>query len=127
MAVQNSGLGAGPDPKMQDRITNSPIDPRSGAAKHPQTSFADAYGMKDMTSLSGISPANPGNGPDASSPNPLDPMPRTKLLTRQPDTLKANPGTPVDGDGDGLDNEIGGQVIDEAILSGSTALPSYTR
>ena len=124
MAQQGSGLGAGPDPKMQDRVTSSPIDPRSGTAKHPQTTFADTFGMKDQTKMSGV--GGGGTGPDASSPNPLDPEPQVKLLHRQPGTLKANPGTPIDGDGDGLDEDIGGKVIGEAILSGSTAFPAST-
>jgi hypothetical protein len=126
MAQQGSGLGSGPDPKMKDRVTSSPIDPRSGTAKHPQTTFANTFGMKDMTTLSGVSPATPGSGPDASSPNPLGPEPLAKILRKQPLTLKANPGTPVDGDGDGLDEDIGGKVIGEAILSGSTAFPAST-
>ena len=126
MAQQGSGLGSGPDPKMQDRVSRSPIDPRSGKPKHPQTTFADTPGMKDMTTMSGISPAVPGTGPDASSPNPLDPEPMSKLLHRQPTDLKANPGTPVDGDGDGLDYGLGGKVLGEAILSGSTAFPAST-
>src|ERR1035437_1935952 len=125
MAVQNAGLGKGPDGSRVDQTSGDMA--RGGAAKHPQTTFKNSWGMKDMTSLSGISPANPGTGPDASDPNPLSPEPRTKLLTRQPDVLKVNPGTPVDGDGDGLDTEIGGRVIGEAILSGSTALPSSAK
>ena len=124
MAQQGSGLGAGPDPKMEDRVTSTPNDPRSGSAKKTQNSFPDKWGMKDMTAMSGVGPGNPGSGPDASSPNPLDPEPLAKMLHRQPQVLKANPGTPVDGDGDGLDQDIGGKVIGEAILSGSTALPA---
>ena len=126
MAQQGSGLGSGPDPKMEDRVTDKPNDPRSGAAKKTQTAFPDKWGMKDMTTLSGVGPANAGSGPDASSPNPLDPEPQAKVLRRQPGDLKANPGTPVDGDGDGLDQNIGGKVLGEAILSGSTTLPAST-
>ena len=125
MAEQNSGLGKGPDgPRVDQTPGNMARD--GGVAKHPQTSFKDTWGMKDMTSMSGISPAVPGTGPDASSPNPLDPEPQSKLLRRQPTDLKANPGTPVDGDGDGLDYGLGGKVLGEAILSGSTAFPAST-
>lgn len=121
MAEQNSGLGKGPDGPRVDQTSGDMA--RGGAAKSPQTSFKDTWGMKDMTTLS-AGPANPGSGPDASSPNPLGPEPLAKTLRRQPLVLKANPGTPIDGDGDGLDPDIGGKVIGEAILSGSTALPS---
>ena len=124
MAQQNSGLGKGPDGARVDQTSSDMA--RGGSAKHPQSTFKDSWGMKDMTSLSGVSPANPGSGPDASSPNPLGPEPLAKTLRRQPLTLKANPGTPIDGDGDGLDEDIGGKVLGEAILSGSTALPSST-
>jgi hypothetical protein len=88
---------------------------RDGAAKKPQTSFPVKDGMKDMTTMSGIAPSNPGTGPDASSPNPLDPEPRAKLLKKQGSELQAA-WDQKDGDGDGLDNAIGGQVMDEAQL-----------
>jgi hypothetical protein len=127
MAVKGSGLGAGPDGPRVDQVANTPVDPRSGKAKHPQTTFENKWGMKDMTTMSGISPAVPGTGPDASSPNPLDPEPQSKLLRRQPTEIKANPGTPVDGDGNGLDYGLGGKVLGEAILSGSTAFPASTK
>jgi hypothetical protein len=125
MAEQNSGLGKGPDGPRVDQTTGN-MARDGGAAKHPQTTFKDTWGMKDQTALSGVGPGNPGSGPDASSPNPLDPEPQAKLLRRQPQVLKANPGTPIDGDGDGLDQDIGGKVIGEAILSGSTTLPAST-
>lgn len=45
---------------------------RDGAAKRPQTNFPIKLGMKDQTkALSGVSPANPGVGPDAAPANPL--------------------------------------------------------
>ena len=62
-------------------------DARSGAGKRPQTSFPDKWGMKDMTEFSGAGPSDPGTGPDASSPNPLDPEPRVKELHKQPSVL----------------------------------------
>lgn len=99
------------------------IDPRSGAAKKTQNSFEDKWGMKDMTTMSGIAPGSPGSGPDASSPNPLDPEPRGKVLQDQP----VAKWDQVNGDGQGLDQNIGGKVIGEAILSGAGKLPSGTK
>jgi hypothetical protein len=87
---------------------------RDGAAKSPQTSFPVKDGMKDMTEYS-AGPASPGTGPDASSPNPLDPEPRAKLLKSQGSDLQAAWGQ-TDGDGDGLDLGLGSQVMDEAQL-----------
>lgn len=55
-------------PGMKDQ-TDSNIA-RSGAAKHPQTSFPVKAGMKNQQTFQagrGIA----GTGPDASSPNPL--------------------------------------------------------
>jgi hypothetical protein len=89
---------------------------RDGAAKNPQTSFPVKETMKDMTTLSGVGPSNPGSGPDASSPNPLDAEPRAKLLRSQGSTL-APAWDMKDGDGDGLDTDIGGAVISEGELS----------
>lgn len=87
---------------------------RDGAAKRPQTSFPIKDGMKDQTSFS-AGPASPGSGPDASSPNPLDPEPRDKILHSQGASLQAAWGQ-TDGDGDGLDLGLGQQVMDEAQL-----------
>lgn len=57
-------------PGMTDQ-TSSNIA-RDGAAKHPQKSFPVKAGMKDQTkALSGVSPGNPGVGPDAAPANPL--------------------------------------------------------
>jgi hypothetical protein len=88
---------------------------RDGAAKKPQTSFPVKDGMKDMTTLSGIAPANPGTGPDGGSPNPLDAEPRMKSLHGQGASLQTAWGQ-TDGDGDGLDLGLGAQVMDEAQL-----------
>jgi len=72
-------------PGMSDQ-TNSNIA-RDGAAKRPQTSFPVAHGMKDqVTALTGVSPANPGVGPDADPANPLSPSPKLKKF---PDAPKA--------------------------------------
>ena len=77
MAVQGSGLGAGPDPKMVDQQS---YDARKGAPKHAQTSFPVKDGMKDQNAPSGVtsavSPIHPGVGPDASA--------RPTLWTRSP-------------------------------------------
>jgi hypothetical protein len=89
---------------------------RDGAAKNPQTSFPVKETMKDMTTLSGVAPANPGTGPDASSPNPLDAEPREKLLKKQGSVL-APAWDMKDGMGEGLDDTIGGAVMDEGELS----------
>ena len=88
---------------------------RDGAAKSPQTSFPVKDGMKDMTAFSGAGPSNPGTGPDASSPNPLDPEPRAKTLHSQGSQLEAA-WNQKDGDGDGLDLGLGEKVMDEAQL-----------
>lgn len=64
-------------PGMSDQ-TSSNIA-RDGAAKKPQTSFPTTHGMKDQTAaLSGVSPANPGVGPDAAPANPLSPEAKQK-------------------------------------------------
>jgi hypothetical protein len=68
-------------PGMKDQ-TSSNIA-RDGAAKKTQTKFPVKEGMKDQTTiLSGVSPANPGVGPDASTSNPLSPEPKTKHLDK---------------------------------------------
>lgn len=63
---------------MQDQ-TSSNIA-RDGAAKRPQSSFPVHSGMKDQTAYSGAGPGNPGSGPDAASPNPLDPTVKGKKV-----------------------------------------------
>lgn len=64
-------------PGMSDQ-TSSNIA-RDGAAKRPQTKFPVKEGMKNQTQiLSGVSPANPGVGPEASTSNPLSPEPKSK-------------------------------------------------
>lgn len=64
-------------PGMTDQ-TSSNIA-RDGAAKKTQTKFPVKDGMKNQTQvLSGVSPANPGVGPDAAPANPLSPEPKQK-------------------------------------------------
>lgn len=119
MAVKGSGTVAQTiDPKMQDRISDSPIDPRAGAAKRTQTAFPVKPGMKDMTDASklrGISPSSPGfsHAPDASSPNPLDPSPTDKVLRRQPGELKSSWGM-LDANKQSVNGELGKAILAEA-------------
>ena len=127
MAVKGSGLGAGPD--TGEFTDQTKYDARSGAAKHAQTSFPTKWGMKDQTvesgNTAGLSPANPGTGPDASSPNPLDAEPRVKNLRRQAAVLRT-PWGMKDANGNGVThsgNPGAGAVLSEAILSGSSKLP----
>jgi hypothetical protein len=116
MAVKGSGVVAKTiDPAMQDRITHSPVEPRSGKAKHTQTSFPIKTGMTDMVAGSVSSfagPKNPGIGPDASSANPLDPEPRDKNLRKQ-GSYDASWGM-KDANGQGVDGTIGQKILDEA-------------
>lgn len=120
MAVKGSGVVATTiDPQMQDRITHSPVDPRSGGkAKRTQTSFPVKGGMKDQTDASklrGISPTSPGfsHAPDASSPNPLDPSPTDKILRRQPQELKSSWGM-LDANKQSVNGELGKAILAEA-------------
>ena len=143
MAVQGSGLGAGPDPAQVDQTH---YDARSGAAKKAQTSFPVKDGMKDQNAPSGVTssvaPIHPGVGPDASAADVLDPespAQRGKTLREQPGALIPGPGgsgsqfTPgtlkaswglKGGMGQDVDNNIGGKVLGEAILSGASKLPA---
>lgn len=119
MAVQGSGLGKGPDSGAFKDQTS--YNARNGAAKRTQNSFPVHPGMADQTrALAGVSPGNPGSGPDASGPNPLDPTVKGK---RVDSSLAASWGM-KDANGKGVDNNIGGKVIGEAILSGSASLPT---
>lgn len=128
MAVQGNGLGRGPDPAMKDQTS---FDARSGAAKRPQTSFKPSWGMKadgddapgedDSAEDNALTGAKSGKGPDASSPNPtnlLSPAERGKSLRKQPNPLKSSWGM-KDADGKGVDPDIGGKVIGEAIMGGA--------
>lgn len=118
MAVQDAGLGKGPDPAMQDQTS---FNARSGAAKKPQTSFPVHPGMTDQQrAMAGVSPVNPGSGKDAAGPSPLDPSERGKNVQT---SFPAKWGM-RDADGKGVDANLGGKVIGEAILAGSAKLPS---
>ena len=117
MALRGSGVVAMTiDPPMQDRISNSPVDPRAGAAKRTQTKFPVKPGMTDMVkgSVSSFAgPKNPGVGPDASSSNPLDPSPTDKILRRQPQEIKSSWGM-VDANGQSVNGNLGKAILDEA-------------
>ena len=118
MAVQDAGLGKGPDPAMQDQTS---FNARNGAAKKPQTTFPVHPGMTDQQrAMAGVSPASPGSGKDAAAPNPLDPSERGKnVQTNFPAKWDMK-----DANGKGVDSNIGGKVIGEAILAGSSHLPT---
>lgn len=138
MAQQGSGLGKGPD--GNDMTEQQHYDARSGAAKKAQTSFPVHPGMADRTSFSGAGPSSPGSGPDAGAPEPMDggiPGPnRGKTLRRTPNPATARTSwdmkgaapnmSPSQQTGKTLDTGIGGRVLGEAILSGSTKLPAST-
>jgi hypothetical protein len=112
-------------PGMSDQTSGNIA--RDGAAKHPQTSFPVKGGMKDQTDASklrGIAEVVTDKGtreigfgfnygPDASSPNPLDPSPKVKKFG----AVKAS-WDMKDANGDGVSNETGGQVLSEAALLG---------
>lgn len=121
MAVQNAGLGKGPDPAMSDQTK---FNARDGAAKNVQTKFGIHPGMTDQQrAMVGVGPSNPGTGPLADSPNPADPetpAQRGKNLRRQPGDgqLQAKWGM-TDANGKGVDNAIGKQVLNEAVLGGA--------
>lgn len=119
MANQGSGLGKGLGGIMKDPTS---FNARDGAAKKPQTSFDVHPGMTDnQRKQAGISPDNPGTGPDASSPNPLANAPQSGGEDGTP--LKAS-WDMKDANGKGVDNAIGGKVLGEAILSGASKLPA---
>lgn len=120
MAVQGSGLGKGPDGSVMKDQTS--FNARSGAAKHPQTSFPTKWGMKDQTGMNGAGPGNPGKGPDASSGNPSDPESAGERGKKVDSNFKASWGM-RDADGKGVDQALGGRVMAEAVIGGSH-LPS---
>lgn len=137
MAVKGSGVVAKTiDPPMEDRISSSPINPRSGAAKKTQTKYPVKTGMKDQTDASKLRGAVPTMatngrptadgytfGPDASSANPLDPEPKDKNLRRQPSVLKSSWGM-KDANGNGVDNDLGKGILDEASRLGKGPSPA---
>jgi len=125
MAVKGSGVVAKTiDPAMSTPETSSPVNPRSGAAKRTQTSYPTKEGMKDQTDASKLRGAVPtiagketakgyNYGPDASSENPLDPEPKVKNLRKQGRIL-ASSWDMKDANGNGVDNDLGAAVLDEA-------------
>ncbi len=145
MAVKGSGTGtAGPDKGAFTEQTH--YDARKGAPKKAQTDFPVKGGMKDQNAPSGvtsaIAPIHPGVGPDASAADVMDPetpAQRGKQGRRQPGGAGAQtsngdwvPGKlnsswgMKGGNGQGVDNDMSGKVLGEAILSGSTRLPAST-
>ena len=140
MAVKGSGTVArsnNPDPPMVDQTK---YDARSGAGKRTQTTYPTKWGMHDMNPEVGVTAGlNSMTGvwshpPDASSPNVMDPEPKSKNLRRQAQILATTHGmkgaspdmSPSQSNGNTLDANVGGKVIGEAILSGSTKLPAAT-
>lgn len=127
MAVRGSGVVAKTiDPPMEDRVSSSPINPRSGAAKKTQTKYPVKDGMTDMVkgSVSSFAgPKNPGVGPDASSGNPLDPEPKDKNLKKQSTILKSS-WDMKDANGNGVDNDLGKGILDEASRLGKGPSPA---
>lgn len=150
MAVKGSGTVArkdNPDPPMVDQTSQAGRNlARDGAPKKPLTDFDTKWGMKDQNKPSGvtsaIAPIHPGVGPDASAADVMDPetpAQRGKVLRRQPGGVGAKtsngdwvPGKlnaawgMKGGNGQGVDNDMSGRVLGEAILSGSTKLPAAT-
>jgi hypothetical protein len=142
MAVSGTGtkpMGSTVDPAMVDQ---QHYDARSGAPKKTQTSFPVKGGMKDMNAQSGTTGGIGGGkfdgAPDASSPNPLDPEPRVKVIKpvlntpwgmkgASPDMSPSQQnGKDVHGMPQGTslaDSPTAGKVLGNAILSGSTKLP----
>lgn len=122
MANQGSGLGKGPDGDVMKDQTS--FNARNGAAKKPQTSFPVHPGMTDQQrALAGVSPSNPGDGPVADGPKAFDPLSAAERGKSVQEVTKAS-WDMKGADGKGLDNNIGGKVLGEAILSGSAKLPT---
>ena len=109
MAYQtNKGTSAPVKPGMEDRINTNIA--RDGAPKRPQTSFPITHSMRDrVKEMSGVSPANPGMGPDASSGNPLDPEPKTKKYADAPIKWGMR-----DANGQSVNGNLGHEVLAEA-------------
>jgi hypothetical protein len=96
-------------PGMVDQ-TNTNVA-RDGAAKKVQTKFAVKDGMKDMTEGSKLSasPAHPEWGPDASSPDVLDPSKGIKKFA----DCKASWGM-MDANKQSVNGDLGRAVLSEA-------------
>lgn len=111
MAVKGSGTVAKTiDPPMKDQ-TSSNIA-RDGAAKKVQDKFAVHPGMKSRIAYKGAAPSNPGSGPDASSPNVMDPEPSTKKYAKP-----ANAWGMLDANKQSVNHDLGQAVLDEAKLA----------
>jgi hypothetical protein len=107
MAFQSKGSVAVKE-TMKD-LTDSDVA-RNGAAKRPQKSFPVKDGMKNSQSFDAGAPGT--TGPDAGSPNPLDP---TKVGKKVQTTFPAKWGM-KDGHGNPLDSDQGKAVLAEASL-----------
>jgi hypothetical protein len=83
---------------------------RDGAPKKTQTNFPVKEGMKNqVTALSGVSPANPGVGPDADPANPLSPSAKLKKFPDAPTAWGMK-----DAHGQSANGDIGHKVLAEA-------------
>jgi hypothetical protein len=109
MAYQTNGGTAAPAKQGMKDLTNTNIA-RDGAAKRPQTSFATTHGMRDRTAeMAGVSPANPGVGPDADPANPLSPSPKLKKFPDAPAKWGMR-----DANGQSVNGNLGHAVLAEA-------------
>lgn len=83
---------------------------RDGAAKRPQTSFATHSAMQDRVgSVKGI--GGKGTGPDASSPNPMDPTVKGKTFPPAGEKWGMK-----DANGKGVDHALGGRILNEGAM-----------
>jgi hypothetical protein len=109
MAYQTNGGTAAPAKQGMKDLTNTNIA-RDGAAKRPQTKFPTTYGMRDRTAeMAGVSPANPGVGPDADPANPLSPSPKLKKFPDAPAKWGMK-----DANGQSVNGNLGHAVLTEA-------------
>jgi hypothetical protein len=107
MAVKK-GTSVSNKPGMKEQ-TSSNIA-RDGAAKRPQTSFADHSAMRSrIGNVPGV--GGKGSGPDASSPNPIDPTVKGKTFPPAGEKWGMK-----DANGKGVDHELGKRVLNEGVM-----------